>query len=182
MREARHAMTSRIRRLAATLLVAVAAASCTSTPQSSAVPQQSTCGGVSSDIGGCSAERHTFTGSTCRDLAVEWATVLDKAVLRVLDGPDAEGGNRRSTRLRQALVIATADVNTRLQLLHLEADCDVPEFMAAAEPRFSASLRDRVGAALFDGDPVSTYQDWLADVGRVIRAIDDGESPAPSGS
>ena len=130
--------------------------------------------------GGCTPGRHTFTGSSCKELAVEWASVLDKAVIAVLDGPESVDAQARSVRLRQALVITTSDMNMRLQALKLEASCDVPEFIAAAEPVFTAKLREGVGAALFDGNPVSTYQDWLDDVGKVIRSIDEGESPLPS--
>ena len=78
-------------------------------------------------------------------------------------------------------MIATGDMGMQLHKVNLQADCDVPEFMAAAEPMFSQTIRDGVGAALSDNSPPSTYQDWLDDVGRVIRAIDDGESPPPSG-
>lgn len=168
-------MISRTRHLVAAILVVVMAASCTASPPGSVVPEQSVCAGISSDMGGCTGARHTFTGSTCTELAIEWAGVLDKAVVAVLDGPAGVDGNGRSVRLRQALVIATADMNMRLQALKLESSCDVPEFMGAAEPVFSERVRDGVGAALFDGIPVSTYQDWLDDVGKVVRSIDDGE-------
>ncbi len=165
------------------LAIAGEVASCSkiSSPSGSrAVPEQSVCAGVSADAGGCTAERHRFTGPTCRDLALEWAQVLDGAVVAILAGPATFDGQARSSRLRQALVITTVDLNRRLQALNLQASCDVPEFMAAAEPRFSTTLRNNVGASLFDGSPVSTYQDWLADVGLIIRSIDQGESPGPS--
>jgi hypothetical protein len=44
-----------------------------------------------------------------------------------------------------------------------------------AEPEFSADLRAKVGAALFDGEPVATFDDWLADVTRTLAVIDAGE-------
>ena len=171
-------MIGSVRHVAAMLIV-ITAASCTATPPGSTVPEQSICNGIPSDMGGCTADRHTFTGSSCKDLAVEWASVLDKAVIAVLDGPESVDAQARSVRLRQALVITTGDMNMRLQALNLEASCDVPEFMAAAEPMFTSKLREGVGAALFDGSP-ATYEDWLDDVGRVIRSIDDRESPMPS--
>lgn len=161
---------------AAVLLVAAVAAGCTSiglsTPSGSVVPEQSVCGGVSSDMGGCTFDRHVFTSSTCRDLAVEWARVFDRAVVAVLDGPpDAENG--QSVLLRRALVIVTVDLNTRLRELDLRPGCDMPGFLAAAEPEFSARLREGVGAALFDGNPVMTYQDGLDHVKKVLRSIED---------
>jgi hypothetical protein len=126
-------------------------------------------------MGGCEPGRHTFTSTTCAALAREWATVFDAAVVGVLDGPEAVNDSARSARLRQALVITMADLNQQLQALSLQADCDLPEFMAAAEPLFSAKVRAEAGNAMFDGDPPATYEEWLADVRKVVRSIDDGE-------
>lgn len=90
-------------------------------------------------------------------------------------GPDTVNDQGRSLRLRQALVVTTNDLNVRLHELGLSADCDQAEFMGAAEPLFSAALREGVGAALYDGAPMATYDEWLQDVRKVIRSIDDGE-------
>ena len=170
-------MATRLQLISSLMLLALLAviASCGPT----AAPTQTVCDGISSEMGGCTAARHKFTASTCKDLAKEWAGVLDAAVVAVIDGPEEVAQQARSVRLRQALVITTADMNTRLQQLDLQADCDLPEFMEAAEPVFSAKLRAGVGAALFDGGP-ETYEDWLDDVRAVARSIDDGEGPSPS--
>lgn len=176
-------MTRPIRRFAAAALVVAVGASCNVAQlPSGSPPQPSICAGIPADLGGCAADRHTFTGGSCVELAAEWAGVLDKAVIAILDGPAAVNGDARSSRLRQVLVVVTSDMNTRLRALGLADECDAPQFMATAEPLFTARLREGVGAALFDGDPVLTYQDWLDDVGKVLGVIDDGESPAPSTS
>ena len=47
--------------------------------------------------------------------------------------------------------------------------------MAAAEPLFSDRLRSVVGGALYNDNPLATYAEWLADVRRTVRMIDDGE-------
>lgn len=170
-------MTTKSRLLAIPVLLAVVAgvASCSPVAQSSPQPSPAVCDGVSSDMGGCTAERHTFIGDTCQDLAREWATVLNGGIVRVLQGPAVVENQGRSVLIRQALVITTVDLNMRLQELDLQADCDQPEFMAAAEPRFSAELRAGVGDALYDGLPPASYNDWLQDVRNVVRTIDDGE-------
>jgi len=85
-----------------------------------------------------------------------------------------------SVRLKQALVIVTTDMNTRLLELELVETCDIPAFMAAAEPTFSAELRAKVGGGLYDGDPMATYEEWLDDVKRTLRVIEYGESPGLS--
>jgi hypothetical protein len=172
-------MTHRTPWWAGTLLAVVAVmAACSAAPQAS--PTQEVCDGISDDMGGCTTERHQFTGSTCADLAREWVTVLDPAVLAILDGPAGVNSQARSSRLKQVVVITTLDMNTRLRALDLQADCDVPEFMAVAVPLFSEKVRSGAGSALWDGNPPATFEEWLDDVSRTLRVIDDGESPAPS--
>ena len=154
------------------LLVAIGLSASCATIQST--PHPSVCDGVSSEIGGCAAERHAFVGSTCEELAVEWGGILDRQVLALLHGP-TDPSQAISARLKQVIVILSTDMNTRLRELGLADACDVPAFLAAAEPTFSAELREKVGGALFDGDPVATYDDWLADVARTLAVIDAGE-------
>ena len=175
------ANVSLVLRIAMLLAAVTVVASCGATTSPSPSASQQVCGGISADIGGCTTPRHTFTGSTCRDLAREWAGELDPALVAILDGPAVSNENARSVRLQQALVIATADMNIRMRALNLQDECDAPEFLATAEPLFSAKLKTGIGVALFDGSPVSTYDDWLGDVRRQLRVIDDGESPFPSG-
>jgi hypothetical protein len=159
--------------LASLLAVIALVASCN--PFTAASPSQTVCGGVSSEVGGCTAERHEFTGETCDALAEEWAGALDKAILAVLTGPEVVADQGRSVRIRQALVITTTDMNARLHALGLRDNCDVEEFMATAEPAFSPELRAGVGNALYDGAPPATYEEWIQDVENVARMIDDGE-------
>jgi len=71
-------------------------------------------------------------------------------------------------------------MSTRLQELGLVESCDIPAFMAAAEPTFTAELRAKVGAGLYDGDPMASYEEWLEDVKRTLRVIDAEESPRSS--
>lgn len=159
--------------VATLLFVLSATVGCGSDARSSAT--QTICDGISSDVGGCTTERHGFAGSSCAGLAEEWATELDGQIVEILEGPDSVADQGRSVRIRQALVVTTVDMNTRLTELALQADCDVPEFMAAAEARFSETLRAGAGDALYDGDPSATYEEWLQDVRNVVRMIDDGE-------
>lgn len=172
------AMSSTARRaFLASLIVVGLIASCTSSPSST--PATSVCDGISAEMGGCTSARYRFSADTCEGLAREWATVLDGQVLAILDGsPDT--AQAVSVRLKQAVVVATTDMNTRLRSLGLAETCDVPAFMAAAEPLLSAELRQKVGAGLYDGNPAATYEEWIADVERTVAVIDAGESPTPS--
>ncbi len=166
-------MTTKNRRLVLPVLLAVVAtvASCTATVQ----PSPTVCDGVSSELGGCTANRHTYTGDTCPDLAREWATIVDERIVSVLRGPSVVAGQARSVLIRQALTITTVDVNERLRELGLRGTCDVSEFVATAEPLFSSELRAGVGDALYDGLPPASYEEWLADVRKAARILVDGE-------
>ena len=161
--------------LAMSLAIVAMIAACG--PSSGPSPTQTVCDGVSSEMGGCTTERHTFVSSTCEDLAREWAGVLDSALVAILDGPEAVEMQSRSVLFKQALVITTIDMQTRLTEIGLLETCDLPEFMAAAEPLFSDRLRADAGGALYGGggNPPSTYAEWLDDVRRTVRMIDDGE-------
>jgi len=164
------ATLSRVIRIAAILAVVTLIASCNPTSQAS--PTQTVCDGVSSELGGCTADRHTFTGSTCEELAHEWALVLDPAVRAVIDGPATVAGEGRGPRLKQAVVITTIDMHARMQDLDIESECSAPAFLDVAEPDFSPALRSAVGGAMYDGDPPATYLEWLDDVRRTLRLID----------
>ena len=164
-------MATKNRRFALPVLLAVVAmvASCTTPSQ----PSPTVCGGVSSEVGGCTTDRHTFTGDSCHDLAREWAAVLDAGVVGVLRGPAEVGDQARSVLLKQVVVITTIDLNARLEVLGLRNTCDLQEFMATAEPAFSAELRTGVGDAMYDGLPPATYGEWLADVQKTASIIED---------
>lgn len=177
------ATKSAMRALPLVLAAVLSAASCagTSTASSSIpTPTEQVCNGISAGMGGCTTPRHTYVSTSCAGLAREWAAVLNESLVAILDGPAAVQDNARSVLLQRALVHATVDMNMRLRSLNLQEACDVPEFLAVAEPLFSTRLREGIGAAMFDGDPVVTYDEWMSDVRRQLRAIDDGESPAPS--
>ena len=162
-----------LRRMALAAAVAALAASCT--VPATATPPPTVCDGISSEVGGCVGDRHKFTSSSCDDLAREWAGVLDKSVVAILRGPEVVNNEARSSRLRQKLSIVTIDMTTRLRELALQKDCDLPEFIAAAEPMFTSELRAGVGDGLYDGNPSATYEEWLDDVRSVAKMIDAGE-------
>lgn len=66
----------------------------------------------------------------------------------------------------------TIDVHDRMVELNLEAECSGRAFLDVAEPDFSPALRAGVGAAIYDGNPVASYQEWLDDVARTLRIMD----------
>jgi|GEM_PF-5447397 len=168
-------MTTKNRRFALPVILAVVAlvASCTLSQDDTSQPSPTVCDGVSSEAGGCTLSRHTYTSVTCQDLAEEWATVVDATVVGVLHGPAEVEGQGRSVLLRQVVVIATVDLNEHLRDLGLRGSCVAGDFVATAEPAFSEELRAGVGDALYDGLPPASYEEWLADVLKTVRIIED---------
>jgi hypothetical protein len=170
-------MATATRLLRAALLLAIVAvsASCNAFA-SSATPSPAVCAdGISSEMGGCDVPRHVYTGSTCADLAKEWVGVLNSTAGSVVTGPATVGDQAKSVRLHLAMVTSTVGVNARIRELDLAAQCDVPGFMAVAEPLLSPELRSGAGQAMYDGDPVASFEEWLVDLRKVLRVIDDGE-------
>lgn len=162
--------SARARFIAVLLSVLATTCACQGVGQT---PRPTVCNGVSSEMGGCAPGRHVFTASTCPDLAREWANALDGAVVTVLQGPPAVDLQARSVRIRQAMAIASVDLNERLRTLGLRGSCDVSEVMGIAEPLFSPALRSGVGAAMFDGEPVVGYEQWRADLLKMLQVIQD---------
>ena len=99
--------------LAAILAVAVVTASCSNVSDSS--PSPTACDEVSSEMGGCTTERHEFVGTTCDAVATEWGGVMDRLVLAVINGPESVNNEARSSRLRQVIGIAAIDMDQHLE-------------------------------------------------------------------
>ena len=166
-------MTTKVRLLpmAWAMVVAVVTVSCGMPPASA--PSQMVCDGISSELGGCTATRHEYKGTTCEEVAKEWAAVLDGAVLAVINGPASVAEQGRSVRMKQAIIITTVDADRHLESLDLAGGCDAPAFLATGEPLLSPELRSGVGGAMYDGDPLVGYQEWLDDVHKVVAVIED---------
>jgi hypothetical protein len=139
-----------------------------------ATPAPSGCNGVATDVGRCGSAP-SFTATTCEALAAEYGWALDQALLPILRGPADEGGEAKSVRLLHMEAEVTVAMTTRLVEVGLIETCKMPDFLNAAEPRFSGELRSTVGHALFDGQPDVTYQEFLTRLAKVMSGI--GQRP-----
>ncbi len=139
-------------------------------------PTASVCGGVDAQLGGCDEEQPEFTATDCAGAGREFGALLDERTLAIIEGPEAIGGEARSVRLRQAMVLVSARANDHLREQGIHADCDMPEFLEAAEGEFSAALRDGVGIALYDGAPPATYAEWRSELTLMLGIIDAEET------
>lgn len=136
------------------------------------------CDGLPRSYGACSADRPTFSGDTCDEVAVEWGWQLDQRVLQVVDGPPSQGGESRSSRLLNAEGLTTGLANKHLRDNRLTPTCQVDEFMAAGESQFSERLVKEVGSVMYEGSPVVDYSQWRERiVDRVSTILADPHAP-----
>lgn len=162
-------------KLLAVLLLGLIGTSC-SVVSVTASPSASICDGVDAQMGGCDEEQPEFAATDCAGVGREFGTYLDERTRQIIEGPEAVGGDARSVRLRQAMVLLSARANEYLRDTDLHASCDIPEFLAAAEAQFSPQLKDRVGTALYDGAPPATYEEWKSELTLMLGIIDAEEA------
>lgn len=130
------------------------------------------CDGVTREAWGCDPDQPSFSATTCAGVGEEFGSQLDRRALAIIRGPAGERGETRATRMASTKGLLSVRVNQYLRRNGMAVDCDLDEFLPAAESRFSQELRDRAGEVLFDGDVVYTYEDWLEDLVRFVRVID----------
>lgn len=150
-----------------------AAAACAVAP--SGAPAASACDGIAFEVGGCEDGLPVFIGADCQSIGREFGTHLNVQTVGVIIGPADVGGEAKSVRIKQAMVLLVDLANRRLRETGLHGSCDGPEFLAAARTQFSAQLQAGVGLALYDGNPVASYQEWLDELGRTVSVIDTEE-------
>ena len=139
-------------------------------PSATATPES--CDGVAAEMGGCDPDQPTFAGTTCAEVGAEWGEIVDERVLAVIDGPATANGSHKSVRLKDAQVLAYVRAVQHMQEIGILDSCHSAEFIGAAEPKFSPELRSSVGGAMYDGEPVVTYTEFLADVVRTVGGLD----------
>lgn len=73
------------------------------------------------------------------------------------------------------MVVAASLANKHLRDTGLVADCEMDEFLRAAEEQFSDELRARAGEVVDDGSHVRTYEDWRDMLIGFLGVIDQEE-------
>jgi hypothetical protein len=157
------------RLLGCLLVAAFLTSACT--PGRASSPTPSPCDGISAEIGGCDPDRPTFSGTTCAEVGAEWGETVDRRILAVIDGPRDVGGKAKSVRISDAMVLAFVLSTLHLDTLGQLSGCTADEYFAAAEPEFTPDLKARIVDALYDGDPVATYDQFIFEVKRVLKPL-----------
>ena len=163
-------MSRRLLRIVALTAALMGVNSCALGSASPPTPQ--ICDGIGAELGGCREDLPEYTGADCRAVAEEYGAFLDVEARAVLAGPEGVDGEARSVRLRQAVILLAILAERHLDEVG-RPRCDASEFLEAAEPNFSDELRDGVGAAMYDGRPMVTYEEWLADVETILSVVEE---------
>lgn len=105
-----------------------------------------------------------FQGTTCEELAAEFSAIGDPSLRSVVDGPGQiadEGKSVLVAKMQSLLVLAVTEQAREAGVI---ADCTMPEWLQQAERGFSDQLRQTIGAAAYDANPVIPYQTWLLEL------------------
>ena len=137
----------------------------------SASPAPSSCDGISSEVGGCDSGQPSFTGTTCNEVGAEWGEAIDTGIRAVIAEPPMVDGKQRSSRISDVMVLAFVRASKQLQATGQLESCTAADFLDAATPAFSDELKQGIGAALYDGSPNATYEQFLSEVQNVIRQL-----------
>jgi hypothetical protein len=111
-----------------------------------------------------------FQGTTCDELAREFGAIGDPSLRSVVDGPKQIADEAMSVlvgKMQGLLVVAVTEQAGEAGVI---AECSMPEWLQQAERGFSDQLRQTIGGAAYDGNPVISYQAWLLELNDQLVA------------
>jgi hypothetical protein len=111
-----------------------------------------------------------FQGSTCDELAREFGAIGDPSLRFVVDGPDQVAGEGKSVLVAKMQGLLALAVTEQAREAEVIADCTMPAWLQRAERGFSDQLRQTIGAAAYDGNPVIQYNAWLRELSDLLIA------------
>lgn len=152
--------------IACAFLVAVTAAACGAAPADVAA-----CSGDPDDPE-CASMIPAFTAIDCATAGAQWGEAVDRLAVDVINGPATANGEARSVRIRTALILPTTTLGQYLDAHGMLGSCTAADLLAAGEPAFSDELRAGAAAAVYDGQPVATWQQFMDEAARVLSVFD----------
>jgi len=157
------------------VLVLVIFAGCSLVP--AAIPEETFCDGISSEVGGCAPDRPSFAATTCDEIAREFGSQVNQRLVAIYNGPE-ERELSKAVRATQYLTVAASLANLRVRNLGLIKECAAGPFVDVAETEFSDDLRAHAGEIMTDGDPVS-YDVWRDELLNLMALLDlEEDAPA----
>lgn len=132
------------------------------------------CDGVTRRTGGCDPGQPVFSATTCAGVGREFGIQLDRRLTAVLAEPQVKNGENRGVRAGRQTYLLTTRANQYLRRQGMVTDCDVDEFVTAAESQFSQRFKDGAGSILSDTGTVS-YEEYLDALRDILKVIDQDE-------
>jgi len=129
------------------------------------------CDGIPGDMGGCD-DPPQYVGTTCEALGPEWGKHVNDRLLEIIDGPVVVDGARKSSRIQAFQLLATVRLARHLDEIGRLGECSTAEILSGADGELSAELRDRIGGALYDGEPVATWEQFEAEAAKALSVLD----------
>ena len=134
------------------------------------------CGGVDPAATPFAPTILSFQATTCDDLAKEFGANADPALRSVIDGPDKIGDEQKSVLVKRMQVLLAQDVARQARESGVIGGCAMPGWLQDAEQGFSNELRQSIGKAAYDGNPVIDYQAWLLELNNDLVAAGMGKA------
>ncbi len=116
-----------------------------------------------------------FQADTCDELAAEFATTADASMRAVIDGPDMIADEQKSVLIKRMQTLLAVAVTEQARKSGVVGTCAMPGWLQQAERGFSNELRQSIGKAAYDGNPVIDYQAWLLELSSDLRAAGMGQ-------
>jgi hypothetical protein len=117
-----------------------------------------------------------FHATTCEDLATEFSATGDAALRSVIDGPDRIADEQKSVLIKRMQTLLAVAVTEQARRSGVIATCDMPTWLQRAERGFSNELRQTIGKAAYDGNPVIDYEAWLLEFNNDLLAAGMGRA------
>jgi hypothetical protein len=116
-----------------------------------------------------------FQGSTCDELAAEFGAIGDPSLRFVVDGPKQIADEAMSVLVQKMESLLIIAVTEQAREAGVIGDCTMPGWLQQAERGFSDHLRQTIGGAAYDGNPVISYQAWLLELNDQLIASGMGK-------
>lgn len=116
-----------------------------------------------------------FQATTCDDLANEFGAIADPSLRSVIDGPDQIADERKSVLIKHMQVLLAQSATEQAREAGVIANCEMPAWLNQAEDGFTDDLRQRIGTAAYDGNPVIDYEAWLLELNNDLVTLGMGK-------
>lgn len=151
------------------LALSTGTAGCTGLASTSAPTM---CDGIDAEIGGCDPDRPSYVGTGCDAVAIEAGRQLDRRLAAIYAGPDNVNELSKSVRSLNATTLVLGLANQHLRANGDVIRCPAESFVATMTTEFSEDVKRQAGTYIYDGQPVVSYDEFLADLRQIASVVE----------